>query len=121
MTTITSTTLQDVLSFIADKADRDDTDRIFAAARARTKALNAVDAAAVKIGVDVELGGLSPKYLNGLSGTVKGIDGSYASVLLDESSTVTLRYTPRSRFQVPAESQRHLMTGIPLGCCRIPD
>lgn len=119
MTMSPTITLLDVLGFIASQADRDDTDRILVGVQARTKVLGSIDAAAVTVGADITTARLQPKYLTGLTGTVKSIDGKYASILLTEDSTDRLRYTRQQRFDVPSDEKQHLVRGIPLECCEV--
>lgn len=116
--TTTTVTLQDVIGFIVTSADDADIDRIHDALRQRRRALAAVTAAAVRPGMDVRLDGLSPKYLNGLTGTVESINGNRCSVLLDEESTQNLRFAGK-RFYVPIDMTNYIMRGVPLQCAKV--
>lgn len=119
MTTMTeteTTTFPDVLAFIASQASSDEVSRIFEAGRQRSRMLRTVQAASVSIGANVVLDNISPKYLNGLTGTVVSIKGARAEVLLDETSTTRLRYSG-GRFFVPADETNHRMPGVPLTAC----
>lgn len=116
MTTPTATTLADVTSFILTSATQDDIDHIYAATKSRTRTLRDVVAAQVQVGATTTLQGLSPKYLNGLRGTVTAINGTRGDVLLDEESTRNLRYLGARRYHIPAETTQHTLTGGPLSC-----
>lgn len=109
-------TLVDTLGFIASEADETDVERLFDALSARRSALRAVRAAAVTIGVKVQIDQISPKYLIGLTGTVTSIKGKRATVTLDEKSTGVLRYAG-SRFSVSPDATSYDLTGVPLSCC----
>lgn len=110
------TNLTDVLTFIADKASADDLERIWNAARNRQKTLRAVRAAAVQVGQDVVLDGLSPRQLNGLTGTVVSISKASGQVRLDEASTRRLRAARLTRVHVPDNVTEHVLH-VPLSCC----
>lgn len=117
MTTATAQiTLADVLQFVASHATETDIGAIHDAARMRTKALHAVRAATVTLGANVRFAGLSPKYLNGLSGTVVEISGQRGTVRLDEKSTAALRRQGR-RFYIAPTVAEYEMSGVPLSCC----
>lgn len=113
---MSNTTITDVLSFILESATREDIDRIWAAARDRQKALGRLDAAKVTKGAAVRLDGLSPKYLNGLTGHVVDINGSRCTVLLDQPSAERLSFR---RFIVRAEDGTYRMGGIPTQCAKV--
>lgn len=87
--------------------------------KARHKALRAQAAASVSVGATVTLEGLSPKYLNGLTGTVTSIDRARGSVTLDEASTQRLRFDGARRFFIAADATEYLLGGVPLGCMRV--
>lgn len=108
-------TFTDAISFITNNADADDLERILDAYKSRKKALAAVRAASVRKGSEVTLTGLSPKYLNGLSGVVHAVRGQRCDVKLDENSTATLRYSG-TRFYVPEGDKNYVLTGCPLTC-----
>ena len=119
MTTMqTETSLAETLSFILSKADDADIDRIYSAIRQRQQGLRAIKAAAVSVGAEVALTGLSPKYLNGLTGTVKSINGQRCDVELDETSTMTLRFSGR-KFFVPQGVTNYVVNGVPLSCAGV--
>lgn len=73
------TTIQDVLDFVALHADQPDIENIWAACKRRQKYLRdnraASNAASLRPGDRVRLSGLSPKYLNGLTGEVVDVLG----------------------------------------------
>jgi len=63
---LAATTISDIVL----NANEDDLDRIIQSVKDRRKVLSAARAAEVQIGMACTLTGLSPKYLNGLTGTV---------------------------------------------------
>lgn len=120
----TTTQPSDVIAFIAARADETDLDNIINAVKARRTMLGRINAAAVKVGAAVRLDGLSPKYLNGLTGTVSIVSGGRCSVVLDEHSTTALRYAPRSRYagaiaMLPEGEDRYTLSGIPTQCAKV--
>lgn len=108
----------DVIAFIVARADAVDLDNIINAVKARRKALGQINAAAVRPGVEVRLDGLSPKYLNGLTGTVKSVSGGRCVVTLDRNSTTSLRYAGQ-RFRIPTEHMEYDLAGIPTQCAKV--
>lgn len=120
---MTSATLsmQDVTQHIVNTATEEDLDTLFEAVRTRRKVLRDLRAMSVRDGAEVTLQGISPKYLNGLTGTVQpGRRGQRVDVLLDEESTDRLRYASRKIF-IPAETKRHVLTGVPASTCVTQD
>lgn len=111
-----SATITEVLDYVHARADEQDLDSLLQALRTRRKVLGEQRAATVRSGLEIRLDGLSPKYLNGLTGTVVTLDGNRAEVRLDERSTTQLRGSGR-RFYVPAGEIEYLLTGIPKSCC----
>ena len=80
-------TLQDALVFVFN-ADDHEVNRLFEALKERRKQLRVIAnheaLATFKRGDRVELHGLSPKYLNGATGTIERLDGNKFSVRFDE-------------------------------------
>lgn len=109
-------TIEDVFEYVHGHADEEELDSLVEAFKARRKALSEKRALNVKVGTEVTLSGLSPKYLNGLAGTVETVNGSRADVRLNEESTQRLRFKGK-RFYVPMDEETHLLTGVPKGCC----
>lgn len=109
-------TLNDVRAFISGYADEQDLDAITRAVKARSRALMDDRAANLKVGTKVTLTNLSPKYLCGLTGTVKLLQGSRATVTLDAVSTEALRRSGRS-YYVPVDVKEYDLSGVPSGCC----
>ena len=107
-------TLADVTSFILTSATQDDIERLYAAAKSRTRTLRDVVAAHVQAGATTKLQALSPRYLNGMRGTVTSIRGARGDVLLDEESTRNLRYLGFRKFHIPAETSQYTVVGVPL-------
>jgi hypothetical protein len=113
-----STTLTDVATFITSEATEDDIARIYEFCKQRNKTLRTIRAASVQTGAAVELSNLSPKYLNGLTGTVSTITKDRCAVLLDEESTSTLKWSGRGRFVV-GEQANYTLNGVPLSSCKV--
>lgn len=113
-----NTTPADVIAFIVARADETDLANILNAVKARRKALGQINAAAVKVGQRVTLDGLSPKYLNGLTGTVLSVEGARCTVTLDRDSTTSLRYAGQ-RFRIPTEHMEYNLGGIPTQCAKV--
>src|SRR5690625_1295834 len=112
MTTNTATTtLSDVLAYIANEATTTDVQPIADAIRQRQKPLMDQRAATVTEGTTGTLANITPKYLNGLSGTVTDVIGSRATFLLDEASTNILRATRQRRFPVSPNEERRTLNG----------
>lgn len=88
------TTLQEVVAAI-DTFDRDELHVVLTAFKARDKYLRGAASrqalATFKVGDKVRLSGLSPKYLNGLTGEIKGREGDKFSVEFDEESAFMAR------------------------------
>ncbi|MCL4414435.1 MAG: nitrile hydratase subunit beta [Actinobacteria bacterium] len=111
------TTLADVLGFIINGSTADDLERIVDMVRQRQGALRALQAAAVSVGDQVRIAGLSPKYLNGLEGVVESISKARGNVRLSETSTDCLRLVGGTRFFIRDDETRYLLRGVPLSCC----
>ncbi len=111
-------TTPDVVDYIVGSATDSDLSVIINAINLRRKALRAITAAAVTVGAKVTLGGLTPKYLEGLTGTVKSISGARCTVTLDEASTNDLKYRS-TRFYVGMEAKTYDLTGIPTSCAKV--
>ncbi len=108
-----------LLAFVVNEADADDLDRIIEAIKSRRRTLRDLRAAVVQKGAAVTLDGLSPKALNGLTGSVETITGQRADVRLDETSTRELAWS-RTKFAGPAQSaETYVLHGVPLGCCQV--
>lgn len=101
------TTITDILT----NADSDDITQVYAACKTRHRALAQMTAATLRTDAPGRTKGLSPKYLNGLTGTIV----STSSIRLDETSTRRLRFSGR-RFYVAPEVTEYLLGGIPAGC-----
>lgn len=106
-----------LLAFIINEATDGDLERILEAVKSRRHTLRDLRAVAVQKDATVTLDGLSPKALNGLTGTVETIHGNRADVRLDEKSTRELAWS-RTKFAGAAQSaETYLLHGVPLGCC----
>lgn len=114
--TTTPGSVAEVIDYVHSHADEQDLEVLGRAIKDRRKLLGEQRAATVRRGVEVSLDGLSPKYLNGLTGTVETVRGSRADIRLDEQSTVRLRLSGR-KFHVPSDETQYLLTGVPKQCC----
>lgn len=81
------TTFKDVIAYVTNEATAEEASALFTAANSRQRALRAATAAeniaSLKPDTRVRTGGLKPKYLNGLTGSVVAIEGSNIRVKLD--------------------------------------
>ena len=100
-------TIQDILA----NATGDDIDQVISACNTRRATLRQMDAAALRVGEKGRTKGLSPKYLNGLTGMIE----SPSVIRLDEASTEILRYSGK-RFYVAPGVKEYVLRGIPAGC-----
>jgi RNase P/RNase MRP subunit p29 len=75
----------------------------------------------VAVGADVEIVDISPRYLNGLTGTVVRIQGARVTVQLDELSTMRLKCEPKSKskFPVAPDATSYNLTGLPRASCQV--
>lgn len=115
-------TTPDVVDYIVGGATEGDLAVIINAINLRRKALRAISAAAVTVGAKVTLDGLSPKYLNGLTGTVKSVQGARCTVTLDVASTDRLSWN--SRYTVTVQALKNTdgtydFAGIPSSCAKV--
>lgn len=117
-TTVENITLEDVVTFLSSTATEDDLDAIIGVMNARRKVLHSIAAASVRVGMVGTLRGLSPKYLNGLTGTVTSVKGRAGTVTLDEQSTNRLRAS-RTRFFIPDGAKKYNLMGVPLACIKV--
>ena len=107
--------LTEVIAFI-EKASATEVDLI-------KQAITTSAARKVVVGAKVEVHGISPKYLVGLTGTIKTISHrgkGYVSIMLDETSTIRYRMKNRGR-EVPEGATSYELGGIPLACARPVD
>lgn len=115
-------TLAEVLHFIASDATTDDIERIREFTKNRVRMLRDARSADISIGQVITLQDISPKSLDGMTGTVTKISSGRgkrrATVLLDPTSTQRLRFL-RTRFstQIPAGATEFPIEGVPLTCC----
>jgi len=111
-------TITDTISFITSEAGEEDLNQIFSALKLRRQVLGQIKASAVSEGMKVTLEGLSPKYLNGLSGVIVERNGARVAVQLDERSTQMLRFSGQKRFFVPLAMTAYRLEGIPAQCAK---
>ena len=115
--TLANPNINDVATFI-HQASEESIGTIQQLIANRRKNIQNERAAQVTIGKTVTLTGLTPKYLNGLTGEVADLSGTRANILLDEDSTLTLRLTDRTgKFSRNFGSEkRGTLKGVPLVC-----
>lgn len=115
-------TRTDLVRFVLNQADEADLDALIEAARERRKSLRAITASSVKEGATVKLRDIKPKYLIGLTGTVKAIETirrkRCAVVTLDRDSTQKLAISSPSHGWL-FNHDSYDLTGIPLSCCEM--
>jgi hypothetical protein len=108
--------IKDVKNWVITQATADDMEVIKRAMATRKELL--VDEIAE--GDSIRLSGLSPKYLNGLTGKFhergNGRGKSRGSVVLDEASTKVLRVKGRNRFFIPPDNKEYTLGGLPMTC-----
>lgn len=121
--TITATapapSLTDALNFILSSASNEDLSRVIDGIKSRRGILQTLNAASVSVGASVKLEGLSPKYLNNLTGIVVSMSGRSATIKLDARSTQDLRWSGRKRFFIAADATEYPLGGIPLSTLSI--
>lgn len=105
-----STTLADVLGFVLNEATESDMDRIMGAWKTRRKTLAAENLATVKVGDRVRLAGLSPKFLNGATGVVTGINQTTVAFKVDDTAPQRVK----DRLGAPWQDAR-----VPAGCVEV--
>lgn len=80
-------TPSDIIAAILDGALDDQMDALIATINARRRNIRQLEElqslTQLKVGTNVKLEGISPKYLNGLTGTVDAINGKKVTVKLD--------------------------------------
>lgn len=113
----TTLALSNVVGYVLKDADTSALDRIGEALKSRR---NALAAAEIVVNATVTLHGLSPQYLNGLSGVVEEIvpsgKGPRAKVALDKASTNRLAYSS-SKYRFLASLDSYDVT-VPQSCCK---
>jgi hypothetical protein len=106
------TTKEDVLAFIVTQATSADLQEFADAAKVRKASV----ARSMRPGTPVVINGISPKYLNGLKGTVKVIEKNRCTVTLDAVSTQMARVKGTGRFYIAPDATSYDLSGIPLVC-----
>lgn len=114
--TTAPSSVTEVLDYVHSRADEQDLEALIQAVKTRRHVLGEQRAATVRIGTAVRLDGLTPKYLNGLTGTVEATRRNRADVRLDKGSTNKLRYAGR-KFNVNANVEEHMLMEVPKQCC----
>lgn len=121
MTVTTDITLTDVIDFINRVGDEKVLAAVKNAATRRLENARQVRSMAITPGSKVQLDGLSPNYLNGLTGEVATVQGNRASVRLDSDSTNTLRFTKQKRFYIAADEETYVIAGVPRSTLQLID
>jgi hypothetical protein len=105
-----------------DAANVNELDLIINAATRRREAISSVNIKSARVGMQVTFRDLSPKYLNGLVGTIVTINstGTRGAVKLDVASTNKLARTKQSRFYVESGTP-YTMEGVPFKACDFSD
>lgn len=113
--------LSDLVRFVQERATADNLDNIVDAVKSRRSVLASIAAANLATGAPVTIYNIKPKYLSGLSGTVKeiirGKGAPYATVTLDEDSTATLAYAS-TKYASLRDRNSYDYQGIPLTCLK---
>ncbi|MDT7785583.1 MAG: hypothetical protein QOF58_4002 [Pseudonocardiales bacterium] len=114
--------LSDIVSFVLERATTDNLDNIAGAIKSRRGILAEIAAANLDEGTPVTLYNLRPKYLTGLTGTVKkifrGRGEPHATVTLDKDSTAMLAYAS-TKYVSLAGRDSYDCQGIPLSCLKV--
>lgn len=111
------TTMNAVIAFIGNLEDGAGVDRILAALQASHDKMMERRAASVKVGDDVRLVDATPRYLDGLAGTLIEAEDGYGMVELSVESTGRLRFMPdNGDFAVGGDS-RYIIPSVSLMCC----
>jgi hypothetical protein len=105
-----------LITFVLNQASEDDLDTLADAARRRRDALRTIAASAVSESDTLTIRDISPKYLNGLTGTVKTIETirkkRCAVVTLDQDSTQKLALSS-TKYDSLFNQDSHDLPGIP--------
>ncbi|MFB6886721.1 hypothetical protein ACFCY8_38565 [Streptomyces noursei] len=111
-------TLLSSIDFISLHATQEDLDRVYAAAKQRTRALREARAASVTKDALIRLANVKPKYMDGLTGKVvdvrHGRSTTKVDIELDPESTNRLRF---HRANIPDDVERHKLTNVPASVC----
>ena len=119
--TRSETTADDVVRFLNTCTDMTVLRTIARQASHRQKQVETRAAAAAEIGTRVTLAGLSPQYLNGLTGTIdsRSTRGkARVDIRLDAASTAALRSRNTSRFYIAPSAETYVVHGVPIDCAK---
>lgn len=103
--------IEDVLAFITSEASREDLESISAAQKSRREILTIQQTATLRRGSRVRLTGISPKSIEGATGTIQDIARKRASVVFDEEQPRGVYF---GRFQATYRNKMPLR--VPLAC-----
>lgn len=118
---MSTTTFRDVIEYITNHASVPEIEQIAQVSQKRFMALGRAQAATLAIGDEVIVHNVSPKYLQGLAGTVEEIDTpkERIAIRLDALSTAKLRSNGRQRrFIISPQETNYLLTGMPIAAIR---
>jgi hypothetical protein len=113
---------EELLAYVMDEASLEELGRLGLAVQQRRRLLLRGSPTGVAVGETVVLEGATPRYVNGLTGTVEAVAREHCSVLLSEQCTVELRIVGAQRFEMAPGTLRYLLARIPMAWCRVdPD
>lgn len=110
-------TMDQVVAFVDGLTDADDFDTVLNALQASHDRMLAERAASVKVGDTVRLLDSTPRYLDGLVGTVVLVEEGYAMVELSVESTGLLRFCPANIDYPVGGVERFVLPSVSLACC----
>lgn len=113
-----TTTMATVLRFIAGITEDEQVDEVLAALQACHDRLEEQRAASVQVGDDIVLRGATPRYLDGLHGTLLFAENGYGTVELTIEATGTLRFMPDNADFVVGSPLRYVLPQVALACCQ---
>ncbi len=112
--------LRDVVEFVLERAEGNDLEEIAQAMETCRQILQERDAAEVTEQMTVTLAGLTPQYLNGLSGVVTKIARDRGrprvTVTLDKRSANTLAFC---KYGHVTGHDSYDLEDLPLSCCKV--
>lgn len=112
------TTMTEVIGFIGRITEAGDIDEVLTALQACHDRLEEQRASSVQVGDDVVLRGATPRYLDGLHGTLLLAEDGYGTVELTIEATGTLRFMPENADFVVGSRLRYVLPQVALACCQ---
>lgn len=125
------TNFSDVLSYIGAQATSAEIRQLFDVGNDRIKVLRKIEAAQTACAVvpgetKAKIKDIRPKYLNGLTGTVTGVENAgrgkqVATLELDANSSLTYRLASRRGGMITSldEDRPAFVNGIPVSCLEL--